>query len=165
MHDGNDDSQQARRDALEAMDDYAAAHRLGMNPPDMSAPQMMSAEGLAAVYAWLDRHGMHGAHRRWLAEHGVAVWCPDWCQDAHGPVQMMSPQDAGENHYFVPESVGDVTGVYSVWEAHEPYEREEYVTLTGESRSGFDGSLQIPLGAVPDLIALLEGLRIPDAPA
>ena len=48
--------------------------------------------GLDVMRQWLIDHDMIGAHSRWLAEHGHAVWCPDWCRSDHGPVQVIDPQ-------------------------------------------------------------------------
>lgn len=88
------------------------------------------------------------AHRRWLAEHGHAVWCPDWCQEDHGPVQVIDPHDLGVSHTHEPLTIGAVTGVYSLWEPSGLGQREEYITLRADRAAGFDGDyLVIPLDA------------------
>ncbi len=115
------------------------------------------------MHRWLVDHDMIGAHGRWLAEHGVALWCPDWCQqqDEHGPVQVVDTDIDGAAHDYIEHQVGNVTGVFSQFDGGDGG-REQYVTITGTGEAGFDGQLMVPLAAIGDLIELLHTVPIPE---
>jgi len=153
-------------DLTEVADDYAAAARLGMEPPRIRPEHMTTAAGMALMVAWLRERDLYGVRHRWLAEHGEAVWCPDWCHDDHGPVQVLQPDAGGDNHSYRPHTVGWLRGVYQMWESSDQTEREEVVIVKHDDagREGYDGWLQVPLTAVPDLIELLQTLPLPPRP-
>ena len=143
--------------------DYAAARKLGAEPPDIPEQYLRHGNGFQFMHRWLVDHDMIGAHGRWLAEHGVALWCPDWCQrqDDHGPVQVVDTDADGACHDYIEHQVGNVTGVFSQFDGGDGG-REQYVTITGTGEAGFDGQLMVPLAAIGDLIELLHTVPIPE---
>jgi hypothetical protein len=97
---------------------------------------------------------------QWLAQHGVAVWCPEWCQDDHGPVRLVDAQDGGVTHDYLPHQVGQTAGQYSRFDgADGSTERSVRISGTGVE---FDGYLVVPYSAVGDLIELLRTLPVPE---
>ena len=124
---------------------------------------MRGGNGFEYMYRWLVDHDMIGAHGRWLAEHGVALWCPDWCQrqDDHGPVQVVAPDVDGASHDYIEHRVGEAVAVFSQFDAGDGG-REQYVTITGTGEAGFDGYLTVPYAAIGDLIELLHTVPIPE---
>lgn len=146
-------------------DDYMTARNAGLNPPHIPLEESTTREGYTAMYQWLTEHNMHGAYKRWLAEHGQTVWCPDWCQDDHGPVQVLAPGDDGAQHQAREHHVGGLRGVFCRWESFDLSEREDVVLIQHDSAlgaDGFEGYLQIPVTAIPDLIELLRAVPLPD---
>ena len=139
--------------------DYAAARRLGLNPPEIPAAYLRHGNGLDVMRQWLIDHDMIGAHSRWLAEHGHAVWCPDWCRSDHGPVQVIDPQ-TGVEHDHDPLTVGSVTGVYCQRDTGSG--SQVYVLIDGDGE-GVDGTLRIPLEAIGQVIEVLQSVPRPPA--
>lgn len=103
----------------------------------------------------------------WLAAHGVASWCPDWCQESHDPVVLADPSDdVGRSHHYVNVRVGHARATYCMWASVDGAPVEHLVILDhdGGGHEGFDGYLQIPLAALPDVVAALQQVPIPSEP-
>lgn len=144
----------------DALDDLQAARALGLgvNAPDFE-------HGYAAAVEWLDANGLRGVRHRYLAERGHVLWCPDWCQCGHGPLQILDPIESGGSHRYLTHQIGHVRATFAVWESFDGTEREHVVEVRpveGAGAYGFDGYLDLPLAAVPDLIALLQNLPLPE---
>jgi hypothetical protein len=77
----NDDNDHQPIRYVDVAADYAAARKLGADPPEIPEVYLRHGNGFEFMHRWLTDHDMIGAHGRWLAEHGVALWCPDWCHD------------------------------------------------------------------------------------
>lgn len=123
---------------------------------------MRDGNGFEFMYRWLVDHDMIGAHGRWLAEHGVALWCPDWCQqqDDHGPVQVVGGEEV-TGHDYIEHRVGEAVAVFSQY-IDADGTSEQYVTITGTGLAGFDGHLMVPYAAIGDLIELLHTVPVPE---
>lgn len=144
----------------EAMADYAAAKDLGLNPPrDLPA----TSEGVAQLIDWLNEQGLIGVRHRWLAEHGRVAWCPDWCQRDHGPVQIVDPRKP-VGHSYRTHRAGLMDATYWLHDTGDAQASHSVLLRCESGAYGLQGNywIDLPLAAVPDLIAVLQNLPLPE---
>lgn len=147
------------RDFPTLVKDAVAARDIhGLQPPLIhsgSDPNQLAAQ----LDRWLTETGMHGAHDRRAAVHGLADWCPPWCITDHDQLHLLVTDRDGHTHHATPVTTDHFTvqPYRAVWLQDGQLCTSDHVRV--ESSDGTE--LHLPADQLPELLQALQRTGIP----